>query len=58
MEKLAVLDIKDAEYFSSQGYEDQHLGAYLFAFDDEVMNWLLNHDKVNDIGCGQHGLNI
>lgn len=46
MEKLAVLDIKDAEYFSSQGYEDQHLGAYLFAFDDEVMNWLLNHDRL------------
>ena len=43
-EKLTVLDIKDSDYFSFGDYDSQHLGADLFAFDDNVMNWLVNHD--------------
>ena len=45
LEKLAVLDIKDDDYFTSRNCDRQHLGADLFAFDDDVMNWLVNHDN-------------
>ncbi len=44
--KLAVLDIKDSDYFTSKGYDSQHIGADLFASDDNVMNWLVNHDRL------------
>ncbi len=43
--RIAVLDIKDPEYFTSQGYDDQHLGADLFSYDEKVMGWLLNYNK-------------
>lgn len=43
MRKLVVMDIKDWDYFTSQGYDNQHLGADLFAYDSNVMGWLFDH---------------
>lgn len=43
IDNLLVLDIKDWDYFTSQGYDNQHLGADLYAYDKTIMGWLLNH---------------
>lgn len=40
--EIAVLDVKDKDYFTSQGYDNQHLGADLFAYDSNVMGWLFS----------------
>ena len=40
--ELLVLDIKDAEYFESQGMTNQHGGGNLFAADEEIMGWLFS----------------
>ena len=40
---LLVLDIKDAQYFESQGVTNQHGGgAQLFVQDEHIMNWLFH----------------
>lgn len=40
--ELLVLDIKDAEYFESQGMTNQHGGGNLFAADEDIMGWLFS----------------
>ena len=40
--KLAVLEIKSASYFTEHGASNQHGGGGLFAFDSEIMGWLFN----------------
>ena len=40
IDQLLVLDIKDADYFQSQGLSYQHGGGFLFAQDPEIMGWL------------------
>lgn len=42
---LLVLDIKDAEYFESQGITNQHGGGGLFAQDGGIMGWLFSQQK-------------
>lgn len=42
--RLAVLDVKDKNYFSGKGVSNQHGGGGLFAEDEEIMGWLFgNH---------------
>lgn len=41
IDKLLILDIKDKEYFTSKGMNNQHAGGGLVAHDKEIMNWLL-----------------
>ena len=43
--QILVLDIKDADYFESQGVTVQHGGGNLFARDQEIMNWLYSKQK-------------
>ena len=43
--ELLVLDIKDAEYFESQGVTVQHGGGNLFAEDEEIMGWLFSKQR-------------
>ena len=43
IDQLLVLDIKDEQYFSSQGVTYQHAGGNLFAHDNDIMGWLFNH---------------
>lgn len=43
--QILVLDIKDANYFESQGVTVQHGGGNLFARDQEIMNWLFSKQK-------------
>ena len=39
--KLVTLDVKDSDYFSSNGITNQHgRGGYLFCRDGNIMNWL------------------
>lgn len=38
--RLAVLDVKSAGYFSSGGVSYQHGGGNLFAEDKDIMGWL------------------
>ena len=40
IDRLLVLDIKDASYFESQGAPNQHGGGNLFAQDSGIMGWL------------------
>lgn len=40
--ELLILDIKDAEYFESQGMTNQHGGGNLFAADEDIMGWLFS----------------
>lgn len=44
--ELLVLDIKNSDYFISQGITNQHGGgAALFVKDENIMNWLFNKKK-------------
>lgn len=38
--RLLVLDVKKAGYFTSRGYDDQHAGGQAFAGDSKIMGWL------------------
>lgn len=40
IDRLLVLDIREQDYFTRQGYRDQHAGGQAFAHDDTVMGWL------------------
>lgn len=40
IDRLLVLDIKDAAYFAEQGSPSQHGGGNLFAHDAQIMGWL------------------
>lgn len=42
IDKILVLDIKDKEYFSSQGINNEHAGGNLVAHDKKIMMWLLS----------------
>lgn len=43
IDDILVLDIKERNYFSSQGISNQHGGgAKLFAHDDKIMGWLFS----------------
>lgn len=42
IDDLLVLDVKDTDYFESQGVTVQHGGGNLFAADDEIMGWLFS----------------
>ena len=43
--QILVLDIKDADYFESQGVTVQHGGGNLFARNHEIINWLFSKQK-------------
>ncbi|WKY42948.1 prolyl oligopeptidase family serine peptidase [Eubacteriaceae bacterium ES2] len=38
--KLLVLDVRDQDYFTSAGFNDQHAGGQAFAHDEQIMGWL------------------
>ncbi|KIR03679.1 hypothetical protein P261_02494 [Lachnospiraceae bacterium TWA4] len=40
IDRLLVLDVKDAKYFTDRGYKDQHMGAASFAYEEDIMSWL------------------
>ena len=42
IKNILVLDVKNHEYFTSQGMKDEHAGLGLFAYDSEVMNWFFS----------------
>ena len=43
--EILVLDVKEHEYFSSQGVSDEHTGLGIFAYDEDVMSWVFNKRK-------------
>lgn len=42
---ILVLDVKDHDYFTSQGMQDEHAGLGLFAYDENIMNWFFSKSK-------------
>ena len=40
IDKLIVLDVRPAEFFTSRGFRDQHSGGQEFAHEESVMGWL------------------
>ena len=42
IDKLVVLDVKEADYFTQRGFSDQHAGGGAAATDAEVMEWLFS----------------
>lgn len=40
IDKLIVLDVRPAEFFTSRGFRDQHAGGQAFAHEESVMGWL------------------
>lgn len=45
MDKLLVLDVKEHEYFTSRGWNNEHGGGGLFAYDEVIMGWLFSQEK-------------
>lgn len=43
IDQLLILDIKDEQYFFSQGVTYQHAGGNLFTHDNDIMSWLFSH---------------
>ncbi|AWK51042.1 alpha/beta hydrolase [Clostridium beijerinckii] len=39
--RLLVLDVKNHDYFVQRGAKDEHGGGALFAYDKDIMEWLL-----------------
>ena len=42
---ILVLDVKNHDYFTSQGMQDEHAGLGLFAYDENIMNWFFSKSK-------------
>ncbi len=40
IDRLLVLDVKDAQFFADRGFKDQHMGAASFAYEEDIMGWL------------------
>ena len=45
IEKLIVLDIRDGDYFGYYGFNSQHVGGLLFAYEEDIMGWLFSQEK-------------
>ncbi len=45
IDKLLVLDVKDAKYFTDRGYKDQHMGGASFAYEEDIMGWLFGEHE-------------
>ena len=45
IDKILVLDVKPHEYFTSKGYSDEHAGCNLFAYEEDIMNWVFRKVK-------------
>ncbi|MCD8104806.1 MAG: prolyl oligopeptidase family serine peptidase [Lachnospiraceae bacterium] len=42
IDQILVLDIKEHDYFTDQDVSNEHAGALLFAYDEEIMDWLFS----------------
>ena len=49
IDRLLVLDIREREYFSSRGIDNEHGGGGLFAQDEDIMGWLFSQKKINQV---------
>lgn len=45
IDEILVLDVKPHEYFTSKGYNDEHAGCNLFAYEEDIMNWVFKKVK-------------
>lgn len=43
IDELLVLDVKEHDYFTQRGMNNEHGGGGLFAQDAEIMGWLFSH---------------
>ncbi|WP_138269599.1 alpha/beta hydrolase [Anaerofustis stercorihominis] len=42
IDEILILDIKKREYFLERGFDNEHGGGSLIAYDEDIMKWLLN----------------
>lgn len=45
IEQLIVLDLRDSDYFGYYGFNSQHAGGILFAYEEDIMSWLFSKEK-------------
>lgn len=45
IDEILVLDVKPHSYFEEQGYDDEHMGCNLFAYEEDIMNWIFSKVK-------------
>lgn len=43
IDQLLVLDVKDRDYFTDRGMNNEHEGGGLLAYDEDIMAWLFSH---------------
>ena len=46
IEELLVLDLKDNRYFGDEFTNQYHGGGQLFAYDKDIINWMISREKV------------
>lgn len=42
IDKILILDIKEKDYFTTRGINNEHGGGTLIAHDKDIMSWLLS----------------
>lgn len=42
IDEILILDVRDKEYFISNGVNNEHNGGGLVAHEESIMNWLLS----------------
>ncbi len=47
IDDILVLDVRDQEFFSQNGFTDQHAGGQAFAHDATVMGWLFEKTRAD-----------
>lgn len=53
IDSLAVLDVRNQEFFDAHGFSDQHAGGQAFAHDETVMGWLFSHVNNSNVTAEQ-----
>ena len=45
IKELLVLDVRDQDYFTAKGFQDQHMGGMAFAREASIMGWLFRQEN-------------
>ncbi len=53
IDSLAVLDVRNQEFFDAHGFSDQHAGGQAVAHDETVMGWLFSHVNNSNVTAEQ-----
>ena len=45
IDEILILNVKQAEWFESYGYTDQHVGAVSLSYDEQMLSWVFSKVK-------------